>query len=146
MNDHTCKHYNGSVNTHCKAGVCYRDVTTDPDILEGSGLRIPCHNAPMKKASASQLEHFKRRGKCDKFELPTKEEIAADEAEVTAMFDRMAKCLPIIGKVKKEHKGTNWTGVVECLVCGGKLHLSHAALNGHVWGKCETENCVSWME
>ena len=36
--------------------------------------------------------------------------------------------------------------VIECPACKGRLHLSQAAYNGHVWGKCETEGCVSWME
>ena len=39
-----------------------------------------------------------------------------------------------------------WQDMVECPVCKGKLHLSHAAVNGHVWGKCETAGCVEWME
>lgn len=30
--------------------------------------------------------------------------------------------------------------------CGGKLHLSQSSYNGHVHGKCETPDCVSWME
>jgi hypothetical protein len=28
----------------------------------------------------------------------------------------------------------------------GWLHLSQSAYNGHVHGKCETDDCVSWME
>ncbi|MES2910565.1 MAG: hypothetical protein V4718_04205 [Pseudomonadota bacterium] len=36
--------------------------------------------------------------------------------------------------------------VIECPACKGKLHLSQAAFNGHVHGKCETPDCVSWME
>lgn len=36
---------------------------------------------------------------------------------------------------------------IDCPACGtGKLHLSQAAYNGHVWGRCTTEGCVSWME
>ncbi len=36
--------------------------------------------------------------------------------------------------------------VVECPICKGRLHLSQSAYNGHCHGKCETDNCVSWME
>lgn len=36
--------------------------------------------------------------------------------------------------------------VVECPACKGRLHLSIAAYNGHVHGKCETDGCVAWME
>ncbi len=35
---------------------------------------------------------------------------------------------------------------VECPACKGKLRLSQAACNGHVWVKCSTEGCVQWME
>ena len=38
------------------------------------------------------------------------------------------------------------TGVVECPICKGQLHLSQSAYNGHVWGKCETADCIAWME
>ena len=36
--------------------------------------------------------------------------------------------------------------VVECPICKGKLLLSQSAYNGHVWGKCETAGCLTWME
>jgi hypothetical protein len=58
----------------------------------------------------------------------------------------MRLTFPLISEVKRNHKGKNWQGVVTCPVCKGRLRLSHAAYNGHVWGQCETEGCVSWME
>lgn len=146
MFDKTCKHFNGSINTHCKAGVCYRDVTVDPDEA-GSWLRIPCHTEqPFKNPNTYQIDDFNRRGKCDKLELPTADEIAEDEAWVQAATDRMLKTLPLVGRVKQEHSGQDWKGVEVCPICDGKLHLSHSSLNGHVWGKCETDDCVSWIE
>jgi hypothetical protein len=36
-------------------------------------------------------------------------------------------------------------GHVECPKCKGKLGYSIARSNGHVWGKCETTGCLSWM-
>lgn len=36
--------------------------------------------------------------------------------------------------------------VVACPVCGGRLHLTQSAYNGHVHGKCSTPDCVNWME
>lgn len=39
----TCKFYNGDFhNECCEAGVNYRDVTTDPDVIEASAYRKPC--------------------------------------------------------------------------------------------------------
>lgn len=28
----------------------------------------------------------------------------------------------------------------------GRLHLSQSSYNGHVHGRCETDDCVRWME
>lgn len=138
----TCKHFNGlgfgpdSKSKTCDAGVCYRSLVGGPDF--GWAIRIPCH----------------RRNKtdivCDKYQEPTAEEIAAFEKEIEAMIakhDREFKLLdPLIRDFKKKHKGKSASEVLECPICKGKLHLSIAAVNGHVWGKCETENCVAWME
>lgn len=35
---------------------------------------------------------------------------------------------------------------IECPICKGRLYIRQASHNGHVWGQCETEGCVSWME
>lgn len=38
-------------------------------------------------------------------------------------------------------------GAIPCPVCKtGQLSYTIASLNGHVWGRCSTENCVAWME
>jgi len=142
----TCKYFTGTFhNTHCQAGVCYHDVTTEPNKLQGQALRIPCHSIPIM-CSPAQLEEFEKRGKCEKYCDPTPDEIAAYEAEMKAHMDKFLLSLPIIEKVKKEHKGKDWKGVEECPVCKGRLHMTHAKFNGHVWGQCETKGCLSWME
>ena len=69
---------------------------------------------------------------------PTTEDIAEHEV--------IMKLLPVIARVKRLRCGEDWQGATECPVCGGKLYLSHAALNGHVCGRCEIENCIVWME
>lgn len=45
--------------------------------------------------------------------------------------------------VSNKNKGTK--GEIECPKCKGKLHYTISGYNGHVWGKCETENCLAWM-
>lgn len=62
------------------------------------------------------------------------------------MDDVFEKILPIIGKIKEEHKDENWTGIEVCPVCGGKLFVGIASCNNHTRGKCEKEKCVMWME
>lgn len=143
----TCKHFNGSHhNTHCEAGMCYDQITpnaSDP----GSYYRMPCHRVfpDMKRAAEVWAEHG-TQGTCEKYEEPTSEDIAADDAAMEAAIARMKRTLPLCVRIKVEHEGENWKGVETCPECGGKLHLSHAACNGHVWGKCETEDCLAWME
>lgn len=81
-----CKHSNNSFhNTHCNAGVCYRDVTTEPDRLEGSVFRMPCVVWGERDwDNERQKIEYAKRGTCDKFELPTNEEFAAEKAALEA--------------------------------------------------------------
>lgn len=130
-----CKHFTGISDKCCAAGVSYDAVTKDFE------LALPCYT-PRSGRNADT----RQKAVCDKYEDPTAEEIAAHEAETKAFMDRFTKTLPLIAKVKAEHKGQSWQGVEVCPVCSGKLHMSHAACNGHVWGRCETEGCLSWME
>ena len=120
-----CVHFTGVQNKECKAGCPYERFI-------GS---LPC------------LPHLnKENATCEKYLAPTPEQIAKEEAEIEMMMARFMKVGPIIKRIKLEHKGQNWRGVEACPVCNGKLHMSHAADNGHVHGRCETENCLAWME
>jgi hypothetical protein len=40
------------------------------------------------------------------------------------------------------------SGVVECPKCGvaDALQFTRARSNGHIWGKCKTPGCVSFMQ
>lgn len=89
----TCKHFNGTRNTHCKAGVCYRDVTTDPDDINGVAFRIPCidwelYNTLKNKPWSNELQkaNYLRRGRCVLREAPTVEEVEQAETERNARF------------------------------------------------------------
>ena len=62
-------------------------------------------------------------------------------------FDKVMKAIKTAyeWKVKpKPEKDRN--EVIECPMCKGKLHMYQSAYNGHVHGKCETPNCLYWME
>jgi hypothetical protein len=100
MRANTCIHYNGTHhNEKCDAGVKYREVTPDPDNINGAAFRIPCivwdmelvhiENGVRKKSvkrelEGVQLENYRRRGNCPKFTLPTDEELTIHEAEMEA--------------------------------------------------------------
>ena len=150
MQKGTCKHFNGTWhNKECMAGVCYADVIPRPDDNLGRAFRVPCRiieGTEYDQLNAGQKSGYDERGTCDKFEEPTDEEIREHDEEIEAAVQRHMRTLPLIAKVKEEQEGRDWQGVVSCPVCSGKLHLSHSAYNGHVWGRCDTEDCLSWME
>lgn len=37
-------------------------------------------------------------------------------------------------------------GTIKCPQCGENLRYTIAKCNSHLWGKCDTENCLSWMQ
>ncbi len=129
MNASTCKHYTGTYhNTHCEAGVCYRDVTTDPNVLEGSAFRKPCidHEADKQyEMTELQRENYDRRGTCDKFELPSSEELAEYKVKSDARHVEVMESLA---------RGVVPDGI---FVCGpgtvGKCVCKCPESCGHVW-------------
>ena len=58
--------------------------------------------------------------------------------DVQESFNQILEALKII-EDKKENKG-----IIECPRCKSELTYVRAKSNGHVWGKCKTENCLSW--
>ncbi len=140
----TCKHYNGTINKTCRAGVCYDEVIPDRD-EPGSALRMPCHTQPWDKRPVS-LENHARRGTCPKLELPNAEEIKEKRLNIERAVSNFQKSLKVISAVKQEHEGKDWQGTMECPVCQGVLHMGHAAYNGHTRGKCATQDCLNWIE
>jgi hypothetical protein len=93
-----------------------------------------------------QLAEHARRGKCDKFEEPSEKDLAEHKAMIDESDRRMRLTLPIIKRIKTVFRGKDWTGTEVCPVCGNKLHLRHSGYNGHMMGKCETQNCINWIE
>jgi len=139
-----CQHYDpqpGSLLRKdvnwCKAGqdiekVCVREGK--PPFFK------PCiggHDLPDPKAVCP---HWVRR---------TREMGEARADRVEASMNRMKLVGPVVAAWRTWTKKNRVAKqeVIDCPTkCGGKLHLSQAALNGHVCGKCTTEGCVSWME
>jgi len=83
---------------------------------------------------------------CELYEEATQDEIDKEAALIQEGVDRFEKIFPVIEKIKTDNKGKNIKGSVICPICGEKLHWIHHATNGHVYGRCDTEDCVHWME
>lgn len=148
-----CVHFNGFQHDACDAGVRYDSFGDTPR----RACRAPClqESSAHEKVDGKYVRIWKpwprepgEQMECQKFRLPTAEEIADDEAKTIAAMDRMRLVMGTVSKWK------TWTPrnrvakqeVIECPACKGRLHLSQAAYNGHVWGQCETKGCVSWMQ
>jgi len=127
----------------CEAGVEYDVLTRVKELGDfGAFLRLPCIR--------SHHDELERRGQplcpCDKLRWPTMEESEADEIAIREHMNKINAALLVIDPIRKEHRGKNWAGTLDCPVCGKKLHVRHHGMNNHVWCKCETEDCVSWLE
>jgi hypothetical protein len=142
----TCKHFRGlHHHSTCEAGVNVRQITGGPDA--GWGIRVPCRKE-VEVRDGRPVE----RAHCDLYEEPTAEEIAADEAEweaIAAKSDRQMKAVePLVLQIKRDNERVSATGVADCPACGGagKLRWGIVGYNGHVHMRCETEDCISFME
>ena len=133
--DGWCIHYQAPDERNdgkCEAGVSYEQF------MAGGFHRKPCFLDKGKPRPDAQH--------CQHLRLPTPEEIAAHKQWADERWKILGTVMTGIMPWRKANKGKSISEVVECPACKGKLHLSIAAYNGHVHGKCETEGCVSWME
>ena len=132
-----CQHYTRGKGADmiCDAGM---DLKTMQRVATGS-RKIkwgPCIEGHTLTNPLAYCPHWIRRTR----EMGEKH---ADEIEKS--IRHMLLVGPVVSAWrKKEPIGKRET--IECPVCKGRLHLSQAACNGHVHGKCETPGCVSWME
>ena len=141
MRKGTCIHFKGLClggNTICGAGVDYRKAFDGKK--PGVFLRMPC------------VEMVDRKGETvmpcpiNAWQEPTDEQIREHEAEWEQAMGKTKAALKVAAEWRVKPKpAKDRQGTVECPVCKGVLHLSQSS-NGHVWGKCETDGCVSWME
>lgn len=114
----------------CAAGVKVAEVRTGQDRMQ------PC---------VGGHKHTNPTSVCPKWIRKTREqgEKRHDELEEAMRKHRLVG--PVVAEWrKKPPRGKQ--EVIECPACKGRLHLSQASSNGHVWGHCETSGCVSWME
>jgi len=136
-----CNHYRGLSGPGtkdiltCDAGVNYRELagTTEP----GWVRKLPC-TRPIGNATLDE------QVPCDKREMPTKEQIAAYDAWCEDHFKIVGTAMKRCRDDAGGRRGIR--GTVECPACKGKLHYSVAGVNGHLWGSCETPECLSWMQ
>lgn len=136
-----CIHFNGIQHKSCKAGMVYDDLDKENRIEYRAGL--PCFK--------SDSEIAKRLGgrpqcHCQHVQFPTEEDVQKQIAEHEQSMKKFTVALVAVKPIREKYKGQDWGCIIECPVCNGKLHVTHAAYNGHVHAKCETPDCVAWIE
>lgn len=159
----TCIHYTGlrfeKEGRFCRAGVNY-DITFDAK-TPGMFCRMPCvefierpkhgQGTYVRPGEESILEPVDRRGHqvipCSHRKEPTDEQVEESCRESEKLLQKMVSGLNIAADWRIEPKPLeDRREIVECPACKGKLHLFQSSYNGHVHGKCETKDCLSWME
>lgn len=120
-----CVNFTGLQHDKCKAGVVYESVRV--------GASIPCIT-----------KHNQEGAICSESRFLSEEEARASailgEARLNETGEAMERC-------RKDANGRRGiVGRVECPRCQKTLHYSVAGYNGHIWGQCETQGCVSWMQ
>lgn len=131
-----CRHFNGTINDACEAGVKYESVRQPR--AAGQGANLPC----LKDRSDGCY--------CEKLSFKTDEEIEAEIEEVMKRFNDTHEARKAI----VEHLGGPWkkgmagaSGEIPCPACkSGTLRFSRAGYNGHIHAACSTKGCVAWME
>lgn len=148
--DGQCMHFNGSQNKLCKRGVSYAQFQPGMPCIQlihksargGTYLRageVPAETKPFPGAQPKE--------RCPFYEEPTDEQVQAERAESDAAMESHFAAIKVASQWRVKPKpAADRRGTVECPICKGALHLSQSAYNGHVHGKCETQDCVSWME
>jgi hypothetical protein len=131
MKKGTCKHFRGIQHDTCSDNRDWRAITGGDMI--GVAQRMPCI-----KRNPDQMI-------CDFYAEPTEKEIEEDNAWIDKAIQNIKIAMPLISKIKEEYPDGG-IGTKDCPVCGDKFHFSVAACNGHVHGKCETDDCLSFME
>lgn len=133
-----CVHFNGISKKTCDAGMSYDEVDKDNRVAYRAGL--PCF-----KPDLDGIEGHPKCA-CPHLRFPSEEEVQKELDEHERSVKKFTVALLAVNPIREKYKGKNWSGIIECPVCKGKLHVSHAACNGHVHARCETEGCVAWME
>jgi hypothetical protein len=124
-----CKNYASPLHEKaCKVGITFEALRTK----HGSFLNWPCMAG--------------RDSNCDKAEWLTPKEVAENDAAFNKQIAKTMKGIRAAAEFRAANKGRSNQDTVKCPECGGQLHLTIAACNGHVHGKCETPNCIAWME
>jgi len=132
-----CVHFRSMARHQtCESGIDYT-------VLNGGSeyrrmYQLPCFIRPGEKPG--------QRLHCEHFRAPTDEEVALYKQSAEDRESLVKSVKAGIAPWRVQHQGRSHAEIVVCPACKGRLHLSIAAHNGHMKGRCETGGCVNWAE
>jgi len=100
------------------------------------------------KGSKPCLDRFNRdRSTCDKRRAVTPQEAQAEHDAFDAWLEKMNTALPIVAECKEiTAKGGDTSFSRICPVCGLELRIQVSTYNLHARVRCQTDNCIFWIE
>ena len=122
-----------------KNDTCEKGVNDQALRREGRTFDLPCFAKNLNPAVGEPMH-------CEHRRAPTAEEVAAHQEWIAGRMDRLRVVMVAIRPFREANKGRSASAIQECPLCNGRLRLSIAGSNGHVHGRCETADCVRWME
>lgn len=128
-----CNYRSPNEGTECSAGIPFARWQTTPFNQQ------PCFlnkDGTSKPGAAS----------CPKLRLPTAAEIAQHDVYVRRRGVMLFAALGAIEPWRAKQAGRGGNTKLECPVCKGVLHVSMARNNGHLSAKCETKDCVEFIQ
>lgn len=132
-----CQHYNPEPrkDNDCDLGVDAETLTL------GFKLARPCI-CSLAKDSGKPI------AVCEKFRERTTESAVDYANTVEKSMEQFLTTLPWIGKIKEQCQGkkTDQQGIDTCPVCSKRIGWSWTPDNGHMSARCETEDCVNFIE
>jgi hypothetical protein len=138
-----CRHFNGTRNTQCKAGVTYDEISRKAtEGLTGSMLRLPCHRAVEAEYPCPHLSRL------------SDEEVAAEDEKLRKYVDEIVpkmqtvRAAIIAQLTERGQLKQSVTGAIVCPACNaGTVRYTYAgSYNRHIHAQCSTEGCVQWLE
>lgn len=127
-----CVHYNSVLHEKtCIKNINYKELSGGTLII----FNLPCVKSGEGKSGIT----------CDEYLEPTQEQLDQYRKDTDEFFDKAIRNLHLTGVMKKELPNGG-TGEMECPECKGVLHYAVNSGNQHTSARCETENCLGWIE
>ncbi|MCP5057057.1 MAG: hypothetical protein GY937_10080 [bacterium] len=130
-----CRHhvYGPVFCQRCEAGIAYDEVRGSNN--DGNQI-FPCTLYDDEVASIP----------CANRDPFTRDEAEARLKQIRADGDKFLAQIRVVRPLIVDHFEPGSEGLIDCPYYSGRIHFTVAASNGHVHARCNSTDCVNWME